>query len=78
MRDDTSRIRPTLYDRDDPVRADDVKVVLEALEDARCKAMDKCDPDRVTHVSNLMRRIANAAGEGYEEWSPPREEEEEA
>jgi hypothetical protein len=66
MRDDASYCRPRLYDGADPERPDDVALLMEALERAKLEAMERGDDERVWHATDLMKRIAEPAGQGYE------------
>lgn len=62
VRDNASCIRPRLYDADDPVRPDDVSLVLDALEEKLQMEMAKGNTEKVEHASDLKRRIDKAAG----------------
>lgn len=65
MRENASFCRPRLFDSGDPEMPDDVKLILEALDETLEEAMEDGDKATVRHVSDLQDRVVSSAGEEY-------------
>ena len=65
MRDSASYCRPRLYDEDDPEREDDVRLIIDALDEVIDRAMEAGNRDLVSHATDLRRRVIRSAGGAY-------------